>query len=137
MPRDHHLRARRLKLGASQELIGCLADWPVCSAQSMVSNVERGRCKSHRDIHRVRSAIVYLESQPRRQRAWERQDALAADIVETAILLNRSEVIVERMIDLLTEWRGEEFDELSERVPLELAVKAGSVYLDGIHPTFA
>lgn len=134
MPRDHHLRQRRLNLGASQELIGCLAGWCPSGAQASVSAVERGVTKTPATIRRVREAILWLELEPRRRRAWERQDAADAAATEAAILLNREHVILNRLVDLLMEGRGDEFDTIAARVAPELAAKAGDIYLDGIHP---
>jgi transcriptional regulator with XRE-family HTH domain len=135
MPRrNHHLRERRLKLGATQELIGCLAGWSPRRAQSYVSAIENGRTTARDKIRRVRSAIVYLELEPRRRREWERREATEAEVVEAAVLLNREEVITERLVDLLYDGRSEDFDRLAERVSPEIVERAGDLYIDGITP---
>lgn len=132
--RNHRLRERRLNLGATQELIGCLAGWPPPGAQSTVSAVERGLTKSPETIRRVRDAIVYLELGPRRDRQQARAEAKAADIVEAAVLLNRTRVIVDRLVDLLIDGRGDDFDTLALRCDPDVVELAGELYLDGIQP---
>ncbi len=128
--RDHRLRERRLKLGASQFLIGCLAGWAPSGAQPSVSAVERGVTKSPETIKRVRAAIVYLESEPRRRRAVARAEAEQAAILETAILLNRESVIVDGLVDLLLDGRSEEYDAVAARVDERLVARAADAYLD-------
>lgn len=134
----HHLRERRLKLGASQSLIGHLAEFRASSAQNIVSNVELGRCKNERRIKKVRSAIIYLEQSKRREREWQRLDNIEAAEVEALIpqppSIVRSGIIVERLVSLLFEGRSEEFDALAERLDPAFAAVAGEVYLDECVP---
>jgi hypothetical protein len=115
-------------------LIGCLAGWCPNGAQSSVSAAERGITKTPSVIRRVRAAIVYLETEPRRRREWERREAAEADAVEAAVLLNREDVITDRLVNLLYEGRAEDFDALAERVSGAVVVRAGELYLDGITP---
>ena len=134
--RRHRLRERRLKLGATQFLIGCLADWPVSSAQSMVSAVERGG-GGPRDTERVRRAILWLELEPRRRRQAELIEAAAIAATEAAILLNRRDVIKERLVVLLTFGEADEFDALAARVDESIVDDAGDEYLDRSFPATA
>lgn len=133
--RDHRLRARRLKLGVPQFLVGCLAGFRPSVAQTTVSAVERGVTKSPDLVHRVRSAIVYLEAEPRRRRAQERAEAEQAAILETAILLNRESVIVDGLVDLLLDGRCEEFDAVATRVDAGFVDRAFDEYSDLCKPT--
>lgn len=139
MIRNHHLRERRLKLGASQFLIGCLAGWPPYSAQSMVSHVERGSASaSAPSVRKVRSALVWLEAQPRRKREWARQDAITAAHVDAVLFDQTNEwnaiLITERLTDLLLEGRTDEYDTLAERVLPELVDVAADQYLELNNP---
>lgn len=133
--RDHHLRERRLKLGATQELIGCLAGWCPTGAQSSVSAIEHGKTTALDKIRRVRAAIVYLELEPRRLREWKRREAAKADAVEAAVLLNREAVIMERLVNLLYDGRSDDFDSLAARVDQSVVDRAGELYLEGITPS--
>ncbi len=132
--RNHRLRERRLKLGATQFLIGCLAGWPPRSAQTTVSAVERGIAKSADSIRRVRAALLYLETEPRRRRALAREEAEHAAILDTAILLNREPVIVDSLVDLLWDGRTDEFDAAAARVDARLVDRAVDEYLDSCKP---
>lgn len=128
--RDHRLRARRLKLGVTQYLVGCLAG---CSA-SHVSCMERGFRVPPESIQRVRSALVYLEAEPRRRRAVARAEAEQAAILDAAILLNRESAIVDSLVDLLWDGRTDEFDAAAARVDARLVDRAADEYLDSCNP---
>lgn len=132
--RNYHLRERRLKLGASQELVGCVAGWTPSGAQPTVSAVERGITTNPATIRKIREAIVYLELEPRRRREWEREEAKQAEIIEAAIMLQRRDVLFNRLVDLLFDGRGEDFDALGERLDLKLVEEARDAYLDECFP---
>lgn len=137
MARNHRLRERRLKLGVSQELVGCVAGFPVCSAQSIVSAVERGNPYPSR-ARAVRDAIVYLEAKPRREREYERRWAAWAEEIEQLILqppsIVRAGMIVDYMVDLLFADRTAEYDSLGAILPRAYLDVAGDAYLDQCFP---
>lgn len=130
--RNHRLRERRLRLGASQYLVGCLAGFVPHNAQAATSAAERTDAGPNRwcgaeRIRAVRAALVYLELQPRRLRAEARQEALDVAQTEAAIAATPMDEarIVTRLVDLLFDGRGEDFDALAARVPEQLAELAG------------
>jgi transcriptional regulator with XRE-family HTH domain len=135
--RNLRLRERRLKLGVSQELIGCLAGWSPRGAQGTISAAERGVTKNPAVIRKVREAIIYLELEPRRRRREDQIEARAADAIEAAILLHRADAIVDRLVDLLFDGRTEDFDALADRVDQSIVDRAGELYLEGITPCVA
>jgi hypothetical protein len=134
--RDHRLRTRRLKLGVSQFHLGCVAGFTPRSAQSMVSHVERSSASSSpAAVQKVRSALVWLETQQRREREWARADAAAGALVARAVAEGPGAegyetLVVERLVSLLCDNRGDEFDVLAARVPAPLCERAGNLYLD-------
>lgn len=132
--RNYRLRERREKLGVSQEIIGHLASFPARNAQSYVSVVERGLCKNPKRYDAVRRALVWLESEGRRVREWKRLDDVEARAALVAAFNTHYAVVVDRLVDLLLEGRGEEFDDLAKIVPEAIAMHAGDLYLDACHP---
>jgi predicted transcriptional regulator len=137
--RDHHLRARRLKLGVTQLELGLLCYWPPGSAQAMISHAERqvpGDCGPAR-VRRIREALIYLESAKRRAREWQRHDDVVVRRTEEAICLGLRRPVVDRMVDLLWDNRGEEFDTLATLVPADWSTQAGNEYQDMSTPMVA
>lgn len=126
-----------MKLGASQFLIGCLAGWKTCSAQSMVSHAESGQA-SGAIVRRARAALVWLEAQPRREREAKRQDERQAALTEAALAdvadPTNAAIVAARLVDLLLEGRSDDFDVLAARCPGELVDEAGEAYLDQCKP---
>ncbi len=134
---NHRLRERRLKLGATQYLVGLLADYPTGVAQHNVSAVERGVAPA-KHVERVRRAIIWLETEARRKREADRADAAAVTQVESAMqdlsLHANENIVLERLVDLLWDGRTEDFDALAARLPKDLVERAVNMYLDGIKP---
>lgn len=138
--RNHRLRERRLQLGVSQYELGCLAGFPPASAQRRVSSIERNDRTGHgpASVRAVRSALVYLETEPRRRRAEARQEQADVEETERAIVAQPMDEarIVTRMVDLLFNGRGEDFDALAARVSEQFSEQAGNDYLDASTPSF-
>jgi transcriptional regulator with XRE-family HTH domain len=127
--RNHRLRERRIKLGVSQDLVGQLAGFPAYSAQGMVSFIERAARPSPGRVQQIRAALVYLEAEPRRQRAWEREERRAVIATEAAIVAGDRDALVDRLVDLLCEGRGDDFDALGARLDSDIVEDAGEKYL--------
>lgn len=134
--RDHRLRERRLKLGVGQYLVGCLAGFTPRGAQGAVSQIERGKWTTPAAIRRVRAALIYLESEPRRQREWKRQDEAEARRAEEGLLSGDMRPVVARLVELLHEGRPEEYDALAARTPAAAVEEAGNRYLEESTPCF-
>lgn len=139
--RDHHLRERRLKLGLSQYDVGCVAGFIPRSAQSAVSAVERThgnvRWAGPVAIRKVRSALIWLECRPRREREEARQEVADVAATEAAIAATPMDEarLFERLLDLLCNGRGDDFDALAARIPDAIAERAGNEYLDLCQPS--
>lgn len=113
------------------------------SAQTYVSAAERmalgqGRKDAWQEI---RKALIYLESAKRREREWKRKDDAVADKIDWIIECGPEHpgyerLIIDRLVDLLWDGRGEEFDALAAKVAPEIGQTAGEIYLDQSKPQF-
>ena len=85
--RDHHLRARRLKLGRTAEEIGYLANFGGRHPGAHVCNAEIGKAAPR--VQKVRAALIYLESPPRRLREQARREAAERARIEEVLAAPR------------------------------------------------
>lgn len=127
--RNHHLRARRLRLRLTQWQVGThLPGGFTSSAQTYVSSAERGYA-SPAIADKVRRAIVALELEPRCARERRR-------LLERALAMPRAPAaeafLIDYMIDALRGGEEREYDRVAELVGARIAKIAGDEYLDGI-----
>lgn len=138
--RNHRLRERRLRLGKSQREIGELAGF-TRNPGNRASLAERGETKRAGDVRKVREALVYLEMKPCQEREWARQEAAA--VTRTAVAIANigepanEDIVIDRLVDLLWQGRGDEFDTLCGLLPDHIGQAAGDRYLDECMPATA
>jgi len=92
-------------------------------------------------VREVRKALIYMESEQRRRRQWEREDKVAADEVEAVIAMGPSHpdynrIITERLVDLLWDGRCEDFDKLAAMCPDDIVRRAGDCFTEQSTPAF-
>lgn len=126
--RNHRLRERRLKLGLTQYEVGYLAGWPGSTGQNYVSKSECGRPVPASVVDKVRRALVWAETEPRREREAARRMLQLLSRPRSAEV---DAAVVDRMVDFLWEGRTVYFDYVQARRP-DLGVIAGDRYLDEI-----